>query len=130
MQIFRPCPFPMESNTPERGPSDVLTSTPSDSEQVNVEIHCSRVYVEREAGREEEVVEGLRGKKNTGMEAVRPSPASTQDPDIPSRPWPSSQAFSSHEALCTPEGLTIAQNAVLPRAQSIHSPLVPQACGE
>lgn len=54
------------------------------------------MYVEREKGREEEVVEGLRGKENMGVGAVRPCPASTQDPDIPSRPWPSSQVSSSH----------------------------------
>ena len=68
MQIFRPYPFPMESDTPERGPSDVLTSAPSDSEQVDLETHCNRKYVEREAGREEEAVEGLRGKENMGTE--------------------------------------------------------------
>ena len=66
--LCRPYPFPMESDTPERGPSDVLTSAPSDSEQVNLETHCNRKYVEREAGREEEAVEGLRGKENMGTE--------------------------------------------------------------
>ena len=46
----------------------MLTSAPSDSEQVDLETHCNRKYVEREAGREEEAVEGLRGKENMGTE--------------------------------------------------------------
>ena len=71
MQIFRPYPFPMESDTPERGPSDVLTSAPSDSEQVDLETHCNRKYVEREAGREQSGHWHLKKDTASGLESAQ-----------------------------------------------------------